>query len=940
MSGVAVNDAGDVLTLQDGQWRPAQVAQNGRGERVYLRGNEWVPVPVAQSTGARAVEAAGGAVQGAAQAVADVPGSWWGRRARDVVEGLASFPSAAADAISGPGVAFQRAMMPREVQQSRAPTISDLATRGADAMGLARPQTDEERMTSAVVQGVVGAIPTMGVGAGTGAVQRGVNYLSQAVGGGAGGYAAESVGQAGYGPTAQLAAGLVGGLGGAGAVQGAATAARGLGAALQPFGQGGRERIVADTLLRSAADPDNLGQRIQRGADDADMRLPGSPVSTALAARDPQLLGVEASIRDGALGVDVARPLRDAGVARARVQEGAISALGDGQQPGERGAAVRGERGQGARPGTGLRGAEQARRAEVSRAYEAIDPEGTARLPVGPIRAVVQEELADRWGQGSGAMPEKLQRLFNDVESAGEVQSWRVLQRLRSQANDIAGRADATASERTSAQRVIARIDATAESAAMPVQPAGASRTLDDLDRAEGVEGLAARPDVRAVMADQRSATADARAGGLPLAQFVRQRGGLAESASEVADGRRMPGLFSRGGQDIDRAMQAAIDAGYYPGRSIQHDAVTPGITLTRAEFLRDIGEELNGRGRVFPVQRQSAREEVAGRQALRDSVERDLEGSGASLRDDPSRVGAAVRPIDENAPAAPMNADDGTFYIPPDQRFSPEQAQRWRDAAALRRSVGEDFERDSTGARATGAILDRANYGMPGLVDERVASTALANLSSLRQVLRASADDPQVRRGLQGQFMDNLARRALGKSETIDTSGISQRTSSPAGFRRFWDDNRAMARELFSPQEFRRLELISRDFAEMGIGANTGSTRNSQTVQNMSVANMIARVSNGLLDDNPLARAAVGGPVLRWLYRDAEMATRDLLGQAMADPRLAAMLLSRAGPGSMRRASAYIEQNMRDRLTGSANVAGFRQTVRTSGEEERRRAQ
>lgn len=912
MSNVAVNDVGDVMVLDGANWRPAPIAQNDAGARLYYDGAAWQPVPG----------------QPAAQEGSGV-GAWLGRRARDVVEGVASFPSAAVDAMF-PGVAYARG-------QVGAPNLSQAVTAGADAVGLPRPTTDGERMTSAVVQGVAGAIPTMGIGA-----PGIVGTLSQIVGGGAGGAASEAVRQAGYGEAAQVGAGLVGGLGGAGAVQATGAALRGAGGAVAPFTQRGREGMVAETMLRSSSDPQNLAQRVQQGADATDMRLPGSPVTTALAARDPQLLATESSLRAGAAGVDVAQPLREAGLARARVQESAIGAMQDGRTAGERGAAVRGERGRPGQAGSGLSGEQQARQQLVSRAYEAIDPEGVSRLPVAPLRVVAQEEMAGRWGAGAGEMPAPLRRLLTDIGEAGDAQPWRFMQNLRGQANDILGDPAASDRARATARRVVQRIDATAESAALPVQPAGAARTLDDIDRQDGAEGLAARPDVRAVLDDRRSATADAQAGGISLAQFVRQRGGLADSAREVADGARMPGLFNRSGQGIDRAMQAAIDAGYYPGRSIQHDAVTPGVTLTRAEFLRDIGEDVNGRGRLFPTQRQQAREDVAGRQALRDSVDQELNNAGATLRDDPNRIGTAVRPIDENAPAAPMNVDDGTFYIPPQQRFTPEQAQRWRDAAALRRQLGQDFERDTTGANATGRILADAGYGAPRMADEAVPGAALANLSSVRQVLRASGGDPQVRAGLQGQFMDQLARQAMGNAEMVDAAGIAQRATSPAGFRRFWDQNRGMARELFSPQEYRRLELLARDFAEASIGANTGSTRNSQTAQNLSVAGLITRASNGLIDaNNPLAQTTFGlGPVMRAIYSAPEAATRQLLGQAMADPRFAAMLLARASPTAMRRATSYVEQNMTGRILGAAGTAALRQAVRSGAEEQRRQEQ
>lgn len=716
MSNVAVNDAGDVMVLQGSEWRPAPVAQNDAGTRLYYDGSAWQPVPGVRPA-TQSQEGSG-------------VGAWLGRRARDVIEGLPSFPAAAVDAMF-PGITYSR-------QAAGVPGGQELARRGADALGLPTPQTDGERMTSAVVQGVAGAIPTMGVGA-----PGLVGVLSQAVGGGAGGGAAEAARQAGYGENAQLAAGLVGGLGGAGAVQGVAAAGRGVAGAVAPFTQRGREGAVADVMLRGSSDPQNLAARIDAGVADADRRLPGSPVTPALAARDPGLLGVESSVRQGALGPEAQQGLREVGTQRAQAQIGAMDAMSDGLTPGERGAAVRGERGRPGQAGSGLAGAQQGRQQAVSRAYQAIDPDGTSRLPVAPLQALAQEEIAGRWGPGSGEMPANVRQMLGTIEGAGDAQPWRFMQNLRGQANDILG--DAAASDR-------------------------------------------ARATARGVVAA------------------------------------------------VDQAAQDGVATG----------------------------------------------------------------------------------------------------------GFTPQQAQRWRAAGELRRRLGEDFDRDTAGANATGRILADAGYGAPRIADEAVPGAALANASSVRQVLRASGDDAAVRAGLQGQFMDNLARAATAAAEVVDAAGNPTRMTSPAGFRRFWDQHRVVARELFGPQEYRRLELLARDFSEASIGANTGATRNSQTAQNLSVAGMIARTSNGLIDaTNPLAHTTFGlGPVMRAIYAAPEQATRELLGQAMADPRLAAVLLARASPASMRRAAAYIEQNMAERMLGAAGTAAQRQIVRTAGEEQRRRQQ
>lgn len=676
-------------------------------------------------------------------------GAWLGRRARDVIEGLAGFPSAAIDVIA-PGIAAQRAIMPDDLRRRFLPSLSDVATGAADAVGLPRPQTPEERMTSAVVQGAVGAIPTMGIGAGAGAFNRGVSYASQLVGGAAGGAASEAAGQAGYGPVAQLLAGVAGGVGGAGVVQAAGGGLRALGGAVEPFTNAGRERIALETIQRASSDPANLAARVAAGAADADARLPGAPVTAGMAARDEGLMTFERGLRSR---VDANVPLgqrgpgqvlRDMEAQRNALREAELLSMADGSDPQLRGAAVRGEPARQGNAGAGLRGAESARRAAVRRAYEAIDPDGTTSLPTAPLIAAVDAERAGRWGAGAGDIPAPLRALFDDLDDAGNAQPWAFMQRVRSRASALAG------------------------------DPAADSRV-------------------------QASARAVVEA--------------------------------------VDSAAQSAV----------------------------------NGGG------------------------------------------------------------------------FTADQAQRWRTATELRRRLGEDFDRDTTGANATGRILARADYGAPRMPDESVPRTALQNVSALRQTLRAAGGNAaEVRGALQGQFIEDLMNAARTTGQRADAAGTVTAILSPAGFDRHLRQNMRVAVELFDPQQMRRLQRLSRDFAESSLADSAASARGSPTVQNMSVGNLLARASNGLIDPASPGWQAFGslGGALRAVYGPAEVATNAIITRAVSDPQFFAMLSARATPAMIERTQRYIQQNMLDRAAGAAGTAAFRQTVRTAGEEERRRAQ
>jgi hypothetical protein len=97
----------------------------------------------------------------------------------------------------------------------------DLAAAGADVMGLARPESDTEKLNAAIIEGGAqglltagAALPLAGATGATGAVARTLTAspLLDTVSGATSGAAQETARQAGAGPVGQLVAGLAGGM--------------------------------------------------------------------------------------------------------------------------------------------------------------------------------------------------------------------------------------------------------------------------------------------------------------------------------------------------------------------------------------------------------------------------------------------------------------------------------------------------------------------------------------------------------------------------------------------------------------------------------------------------------------------------------------------------------------------------------------------------------
>lgn len=278
----------------------------------------------------------------------------------------------------------------------------------------------------------------------------------------------------------------------------------------------------------------------------------------------------------------------------------------------------------------------------------------------------------------------------------------------------------------------------------------------------------------------------------------------------------------------------------------------------------------------------------------------------------------------------------------------------RWMQAVALRREQGQALGRDQTGAAVTGQILREDRFGAPTMPDATVASRATASPQSARQTLEAmykALDDArrarlpaeeiaalrqqmvEARGAMRGQFVDDLMRAASTTGDIADAAGNVSRALSPAQFRRFWEQNEGVAREIFEPGQLAQFRRIAADFAESSMLTRTVSAAGSPTAQNLSVGNLIARSSNGLIDPGmPLAQTmgSLGG-VMRLVYAAPEAATREILTQAVTDPRFAQMLLRRASPASVTQAARYIEANMMDRLAQAAGDAGGRVAIRAA---------
>jgi hypothetical protein len=268
-------------------------------------------------------------------------------------------------------------------------------------------------------------------------------------------------------------------------------------------------------------------------------------------------------------------------------------------------------------------------------------------------------------------------------------------------------------------------------------------------------------------------------------------------------------------------------------------------------------------------------------------------------------------------------------------RNFSADQIARWGAAIKMRRNMGETFERATDGGAAVASILKQDRFNRPILADSKVVATALASPENLRQVLRAAGNAAdEVRAALRNEFIRRGLERAMTAGVMADAVGDVAPVLSGAGFSRFMEQNKNIIPQLFNTKAHAAaLQRIANDFTEGQMSMTMGKARGSDTTQNLTVANVIGRATNGIVSpDNPLAKTLVGlGPIVRFIYQAPEAAVRELIIEAASDPVLARQLLVRAGPDAVKRASTLL-QPLEARFADIGSGIAARQAVRVGG--------
>jgi hypothetical protein len=455
-------ETGEYLGLIDGQWQPVKVARNDAGDLMALGADGWEPSGRVSTPSQPAGEPAPAQQPQTAEAPAQTPAeeAAGGGALRQLGLGTRSMLQGAGDIVDIVGNPIRALGNYASGALGGDPNLFHRGTGDllADLFRLPEAQTPGERLAGATVRGGTGALATAGIGS-LPAVARTVPAIASALStapavqgasGAAAGLASEAAAQSGAGPAGTIGAGIAASLA-PGVLAGTAVPfAKGVfdyGASFFPRGQ----RMLAGRILNRAAGDaaDAVSGMVQADPHIADPLVPGSNPTLAQVTQNPGLAAMERiAEQKGTQGAPIAQRLleqreaqnamlREVGDQAAGRIHGKAQALASnlprGLSADESGSILRGVYDR------NLSGAKQA----VSRAYDAIDPNGTARFnPQDLVDAYKDLVGPSEFAQMNvpGGISKYLGRL-QDMAKNGEALTYQDMQAIRTELAGMARQA-------------------------------------------------------------------------------------------------------------------------------------------------------------------------------------------------------------------------------------------------------------------------------------------------------------------------------------------------------------------------------------------------------------------------------------------------------------------------------------------------------------------
>lgn len=831
---------------RDGQWKPAQQVVNPQTQDVLVwDGDAWTPPPL--DIGQEILKT----YQGVNKAIARTAGA-----PGDVATGAVNL-----------GVSGLNSALGTNIPYAGNAIGSQSIERGMESIGIepnARPQTATGRIANRALEEMTAAGLTMGTARGlTAAADAGkialgpkARYvadvfgsqpLPQFVGSAGAGMGAGIANELAPGSKGAEVAGLIGGgVIGVGLTPAVRYLYEGGRAFIEPLTRGGREAIVGRTLNSLATDKSAL----RSGAGDTRQYVPGSSPTTAQALNDPGLAATERALRNNPEAA-AAFNARDAAANQARTDflNKAI--------PGGAGAeAVQSSvSGQVDDYSRAMGEAIDLARQNVQRRLQGIGP-GLTEQQAG---IVIREE----YDKAINAMRQQVREAYRaiDPEGVSRIPTEQIHQNVAGIYNDYFG--SLTKGTPEPLIGIVQRLR-------------GGPQTFAAIDQmakeADNVASMAARQGDN-LTASAARATADALRGGLDDAAMAGS--GFTQAQREAYQQARA--LRREMGQRFQQGAVGRVGAQGNYGEYNLTPAELPGLFFNSTKGSADDAQQFIA---AFP-------DRGAAVDALRGYAVMDLRRAAVDA--------------------------DGTV--------NPARLQSWlsKNAAALNQFP--ELRNDLMALKNAQVTVDRL-YGSQTRTLAEVQKGALGSFvanpeQAVSRLMSRSTPNGEVMRLRSLIGNDQTALEGLRRS--VLEYGIPQLrqdfiTNQAAGtnvipwmtVKSFINQNRQKLALIYEPEQLKAIESVALDMARSNASNSAGRVAGSNTIQNLSSANLIARLTSGGVNLTEGGQGLVGntlgqlGRFVGWAYTMPEAQVQQLLVDAMLDPKLAKALAAKPTPQNL----------------------------------------
>lgn len=849
-------ETGETLFLdQGGQWKPAQKAVNPEtNETLFFDGKDWIAPPVdvmreitAVGSGANRgiARTLGAPVDLANAAINLVPGAREGITSadqwlRENTPLAQYFPKAGA----GGSESIEKGMVAlgaTDPNMRPQTSVGRVGKRALEEMTAAGMTLGAARgLTAAADAGKVALGPTGRTVAQTFGADPGAQLVASGMAGTGAGVANElAPGSAG----AELAGGLVGGVLGAGVTPALKYLYEGGRAFVEPLTQAGRENIVGRTLEGLATNPDDLAAG--RGGVSA---IPGSAPTAAQALNDPGLAATERALRNNP---ETAAAFNQRDIANNAARTEAFNAAIPQASAGATQRAVQTQVDDHARA---MGEAVDIARRNVERRLAQLGP-GVNETQAGRI---IREEYDD----ALGAMRKQVRRAYQAIDPEGK--SSIPTQGIYDDAVNIGAEyfGQSTDGVPSALARIFQRLR-------------GGDQTFNAIDdmakEASNIASMAARA------GDKRTASAAGQ-----IADAI--RGGLDDAAARRAGFTPQQVDAYNVARDLRRQMGQAFEQGNV-GRIGATKAFGEPV-LTESEIPAQFFH--GSKGAPDDVARfvQSFGGRPKATQALQEYVIGDLQ---RSVVDEAGQVNAGRL-------QSWLKRHAGAL------REFPEIQSRVRNVQNAQAYLDDMVGRQTRSLKE----VERGAFGL--FLNGADAETAVRRLmsdgttpSELASFVRTIRHDPQAMAGLRRTVLERGVPQ-LRDDFYADQLGEMNRIPWPK-VRDFLNNNRTKLEVIYSPAQLNVMERIADDLQMANVSQVGGKVAGSNTIQNLSTANLIARLTAGRVNPTEGGSGLVGntigslGRFVSWAYKMPEQQVQQLLVEAMLDPQLAARLARRPSP-------------------------------------------